>query len=809
MKTLPSFALLLAFLPLAAQAAPAPQELWEKAGHRFTPEVEAAFLAQSKAQALAKLESAGKKLPDDFLAWIDSDPVVKTTVYGSRKDASGILVILRSLELDLGQDAVRKQWTQLALAMAVAHGKAGDGELERADLSPRQPLVLHIGGDPRVPVDTHAKDRPLDVNDHIINFLADHTVEEEVVVGWKEVLPELKYDAKGVAIPQPKTKPPKEAIREKRSRPLRAADVIASDDLEKQFNAYMAEHGHPETKVNCAGPDGSRLNWNSHEVGKVNQAGVRAAVDVFLNAYKAKGLFPKERDPVPTLGERCAFLIRNFNHAFTDEEKAAKKIVWPRFPLDQAPWPELTLLAHDAQPLREREEAWERYRDKGNLPGYGEYIGGIAQNAAMQNARRLAPFAFNYGSLQMMLKDGGVCGTMANIAVRGNSSLGVPACTAGQPMHCALIASGFDPKTNTWNFHGGQYVTAGDAGTHPHAPWSFGEVDAPRPMVYHQSAAWSVNAGLQSFLDAQAAHAFYRTLPVADQQAHGMVFLSDAVTKAPYALFLADDAAATLTQPADLVAFLGAQLAAYPKGKPGCPEGGLPAATVKNAVFAKLAALPAPKDPAQAKAILDFMTANQCANPAALAAYKVAALGLPAFLAETETAFKAHLAAPRTEAAAAAMADTLTATAVRIPDRKARAAWAKNRFAEIQGHEMFFTKPGRGGKLVDDKSAAVLAKLCGQKLRPQSEQIQSALEPVTARFKAHVESVRSVAACRAMAAELETAGANAAKLDAGEAKRFSDALAKALAGHETFLVKNKPQRDACADVIAKMAEVKK
>jgi hypothetical protein len=122
---------------------------------------------------------------------------------------------------------------------------------------------------------------------------------------------------------------------------------------------------------------------------------------------------------------------------------------------------------------------------------------------------------------------------------------------------------------------------------------------------------------------------------------------------------------------------------------------------------------------------------------------------------------------------------------------------------------MFFTKPGRGGKLVADKSAATLAKLAGQKLRPQAEQIQSALEPVAARFKAHLDSARSVATCRAMAADLEAVFAIAAKLDKAEGARFADTLAKAMAGHETFLVKNKPQRDACADAIAKMAEAAK
>ena len=44
------------------------------------------------------------------------------------------------------------------------------------------PLKLAIGGDPRQPVNTKDPNRTLDVNDHIINFLNVHTLEEEVVV---------------------------------------------------------------------------------------------------------------------------------------------------------------------------------------------------------------------------------------------------------------------------------------------------------------------------------------------------------------------------------------------------------------------------------------------------------------------------------------------------------------------------------------------------------------------------------------------------------------------------------------------------
>ena len=169
--------------------------------YKFTPKVRQAFLACAKAQAKSDLQAQGKSLPDDFLAWIDADPQAEAGVYGAHHKASDVLLLLYSLRLDLGKDRFEK-YRQLALATAIVYAKQ---ELE-ADITPRPPLKLVINGDPRKPVDTTESGRTLDMNDHIINFLNANTIEEDVVVGYKEVLPELKYDDRGVAIPAPKGK---------------------------------------------------------------------------------------------------------------------------------------------------------------------------------------------------------------------------------------------------------------------------------------------------------------------------------------------------------------------------------------------------------------------------------------------------------------------------------------------------------------------------------------------------------------------------------------------------------------------------
>ena len=227
---------------------------------------------------------------------------------------------------------------------------------------------------------------------------------------------------------------------------------------------------------------------------------------------------------------------------------------WPRYPLT-APWPTLTLLAENNQPLREREERWLAFRDRGEFRGYGEYIGSVAQQFDMQSARRIKDYPFTYGTIQMMLKDGGVCGTMANIAVRSHCTLGTPASTAGQPGHCALVLFAFDPKTGAYRCHGAQYATAGDAGTGVHAAWVFGDVDARRPMVYHQSIAWSVNHGLQSYLDSTVAHTFFKQLSTPTRNSTACASCKAPPPFVPTTSFSPDDALTTGIDPNALVAF--------------------------------------------------------------------------------------------------------------------------------------------------------------------------------------------------------------------------------------------------------------
>jgi len=348
--------------------------------------------------------------------------------------------------------------------------------------------------------------------------------------------PPLEYDDKGIAKPRAGPKQEKKVVRR---RPV-GADVIASAQLQRAFNEWMANHGHPEVRIDC----GDRVvYWLSTAAveDEARRASIRAAFDLFHDAYRSTGRMPAERDAPPTPSESMAWFIRNNAHDFGTQREARD---WPRFPLD-APWPLLLMLADDDQPLREREEIWARFRDEGIARTYGEYIGDIAQQFDMQSARRVSPFPFSYGSIQMMWKDGGVCGTMGNIGARTHRILGEPASTAGQPGHCALVVLQREKGTGRFSWTGEQYATGGDEVTTVHSRWDFDGKGIMRKVAFHQSVAWGLSADREGWLDAMVlARAMHQATDQtmdqdgsAERDRNAMpMLLNAALARSPYAL---------------------------------------------------------------------------------------------------------------------------------------------------------------------------------------------------------------------------------------------------------------------------------
>jgi len=737
------------------------QSVLTKADYRFTPEVRAAYLVFAKAEATADLAGAHQVLPADFLAWVDSNPVVEATVYGAKRSPANILRVLRSLELDLGRDTVRKDYTQLALAMAVSNADEG----LKADLKPRDALKLVIPTSTLKPVNTNDPSRPLDVNDHIINFLNTHKPEPDPAT------------AKSPGVSK-RTVPP--AL----EKTLIGADVVASKTLQAQFNAYMKSHGQTVT-VDCETP----------RRGVIPPAEIPAIVrayEMFRSAYVAKGLLPMERDAPPTLAETCAFLIRNDKYEFPEGAKQT----WPKFPLT-APWPVLTFLACNRDPLREDEDLWQRFRDTGD-PHNGTivYLGNIAQHPPLPQARTVAPLDFGYGSVQMMVKDGGVCGTTSGIEIRTALALGQPASTFSSRTHCGTIYFRFDPETKTYAFTGGHSLTST-----PHALWVFSNPSKRMGNSYHTGVAEAVNAGLQAYLDSTLAFNIYALLPAADKKTHGPALIDSGLTINPYNGLLIS--AAAEAEPVSQLRLLRNQEERFAKSaevmKPGCPADTV---LLKQNLMAAMLTQPMPTDPQARRDLYAFLQAEKDPLPDAVARYRAVIEGLPALLTSAEAALKAHAISMRTPATCAAMADALGAAARQIPDANRRRAWAQMRLDDLTGHEAYLA----GSKIRVDDTVAIAAKLAGSKPRPEKEQIASLLDSQVAQLKAGVNDTRNLATCRQFSNEIIWTSRQLK--DEAQKRQWIEALSNAITGHETFqeVVSGKPatRRDPCADTIVRL-----
>ena len=56
-------------------------------------------LNAARKRTLDELKARDIKLPKDFLAWVDGDPIVRTSVYGCRAEPLRVLLKLRSLDI--------------------------------------------------------------------------------------------------------------------------------------------------------------------------------------------------------------------------------------------------------------------------------------------------------------------------------------------------------------------------------------------------------------------------------------------------------------------------------------------------------------------------------------------------------------------------------------------------------------------------------------------------------------------------------------------------------------------------------------
>ncbi|HEX7261450.1 MAG TPA: hypothetical protein VF258_06510, partial [Luteolibacter sp.] len=361
-------------------------------------------------------------LPPDFLEWVDSDPVVAASIYGIAENAVQRLVMLRSLDIDLGDDLVRKRYTQLCLALVDKYAAVVDpATVSNPDygigLHLRPRFTLEIRREPMQKVDTRDQARTLDINDHIINFLEEHPVplgRKSPIYGDLDVkiAKAMGYDTTGGrkhqdffekrnrkpidrlasldedATGEDKAKNGASRISSQRNggltRPLFAYEVMTTPKLQAEFNDYMKAHGH-EVNIRTGGEE---INGHSPFEKEITQAS-----QLFLTAYQEKGRIPKADDPAPTPLEMAAFIIRSNEDRLPNKRGSEGSL---SFDVNN-PWPVLDMLVSDRTPLRERQYVWELNRDHGIAIGYGQYHScGIAFKIPLLMARRMQPYDFPY-----------------------------------------------------------------------------------------------------------------------------------------------------------------------------------------------------------------------------------------------------------------------------------------------------------------------------------------------------------------------------------------------------------------------------
>lgn len=701
----------------------------EKSAFRFTSGVKAAYLAWSKARALAAIAAARQSIPQDFLDWVDSDPVVAATVYGLADDSAQRLVLLRSLELDVGAEQVRIKHNQLALCITdlysgrVDPATMSDPELG-ISLQERGLLELKIPACPLVRVDTHPKDRPLDLNDHIINFL-----EENPVVPERKVTKVV--DGKKVV-----------EIEKLPARPAHAWEVMSSPALQEKFNGSMQAHGQ-DVSIDC----GDSINPWSKKAGNIMKA-----YRMFKTAYEEKGLLPKQNDPAPTPGESLAYLVRIDEHRFPEGVKRG----WPKFDLN-SPFPVLRLLKYN-MPLREREFIWARFRDQGIAQGYGSYLGKIAQYADFVAARRLQPFEFAYRTYPMMLKDGGVCGVMSTMGETVNAALGIPSCGASQPAHrCFMSIHGNREKG--FGVSIGQSI-AGPAQTGGYIPSLIN--------------LYPINYDFPAYLDARMAMRVHDLLPDTVSAEPRLPLLLSAVEINPYHQPAVNAVLSSLGSPGELVAFwkrLVKTLAAV--DKPGCPKTGFYNDAVEAVLIKRLAALPVPENAQDRDEVMAYLAGR---GDAVWLKYQLEIVGLLGLKAKLAEDLKASIAGERTPAGCLLLSNRITLAGGAIKPVDERRAWAAELLKTLDGHQLYTTGNGKSARHHTDVSELALRRLVGASTEARGEFLED--------LKASVAGTRTPTSCKLLVERLEVIGRS---LSNGKDRiAFGDALLAIIDGHEAF-----------------------
>ncbi len=209
---------------------------------------------------------------------------------------------------------------------------------------------------------------------------------------------------------------------------------------------------------------------------------------------------------------------------------------WPLFPMDKAPWPLLMPLARP-MPLDEAHYIYEKFEGKHGRDRYHTYGPYHKWEASLR--LELKPSPWHWVAWPDRIIHGGVCVTMAGIAVDTHRALCQPAVPAGQPHHSNLIS--YHYSDGNWSAHIDQAFAGGPPVTH--AMWLFNDVrEGPARLTrkgdagaeYHLGLGAAMDAGPRSYIDSRIAVHLYRALPKSEQTTIGNKLLKQATMVNPY-----------------------------------------------------------------------------------------------------------------------------------------------------------------------------------------------------------------------------------------------------------------------------------
>ena len=249
------------------------------------------------------------------------------------------------------------------------------------------------------------------------------------------------------------------------------------------------------------------------------------------------GQRPAERQPEPTTADWLRHLasVYEATPVSTPRYGKGKYMSWPLFPIADAPWPLLMPLARP-MPLDEASYIWEKFQGMHGRDQYHTY-GPYLETEAVRR-RSLQPSPWHWDAWPDRIVHGGICPTMAGIAVDTHSALCEPSVGAGQPGHANLIsfygAGGLWYAVVEQAFSGGPDVTI--------ATWRFRDSEKTPARIfggtagaeYHLGLAQAMNAGLKSYIDTRIAVNLFHLLPEPERKTIGTKLLVNATQLNPF-----------------------------------------------------------------------------------------------------------------------------------------------------------------------------------------------------------------------------------------------------------------------------------